>query len=120
MAQISLKALESFIKNPDDWPRWKRRFKQFRIMSGLQAHNPVHQVSMHGQEAEAVLSSTNAMEDECKVYATIIEKFNAFFKAAKMSSSNERDSIEEINWRVSRQNNSWSSTGLQKIAIMER
>ena len=88
MAQLRLEPPEPFnFRTPDDWPRWKRRFEQFRIASGLQRQNPVQQVSTLlyclGEEADAVLSSTNATEDERKVYATVIEKFDAFFKVRR-------------------------------------
>ena len=88
MAQLRLEPPEPFnFRTPDDWPRWKRRFEQFRIASGLQRQNPVQQVSTLlyclGEEADAVLSSTNATEDERKVYATVIDKFDAFFKVRR-------------------------------------
>ena len=36
MAQLRLQPPELFnFRNPDDWPRWKRRFEQFRVASGL-------------------------------------------------------------------------------------
>ena len=88
MAQIRLQPPEPFnFKNPDDWPRWKRRFQQFRVASGLEAEEAVKQVSTLlyclGEEAEAVLNSTNATQEESKEYDTVIGKFDAFFKVRK-------------------------------------
>ena len=74
-------------KSPDEWPRWKRRFQQFRLASGLSAEDQERQVctllySMGGK-AEDILRSTNISEDECKVYDTVLEKFDQFFKVRK-------------------------------------
>lgn len=88
MAQIHLQTPDPFnFKDPDDWPRWKRRFEQFRVASGLGDEGDTKQVSTLlyclGEEAEAVLASTNAMADKRKVYDTIIGKFEEFFKVRK-------------------------------------
>ena len=72
MAQLHLQPSELFnFRNPDDWPRWKRRFKQFRVVAGLIADDPSKQINTLlyciGKEAEAVLISTkifNITEDE--------------------------------------------------------
>ena len=68
MAQIQLKPPSTFdFKNPDDWLRWKRRFEQFRVASGLANEGAEKQVSTLlyclGEEAEAVLASTNVSEE---------------------------------------------------------
>ena len=88
MAQIRLQTPDPFnFKNPDDWPRWKRRFEQFRVASGLKDEDATKQVSTLlyclGEEAEAVLTSTNATAEDRKVYDTIIGKFDEFFKIRK-------------------------------------
>jgi len=36
-----------------------------------------------GEEAEAVLTSTNVTEEERKVYDTVVEKFDAFFRVRR-------------------------------------
>ena len=50
--------------NPDDWPHWRRQFQKFWEASGLAEVTASKQVSTLlyclGEEAEAVLSSTNA------------------------------------------------------------
>ena len=59
-------------RQPEDWPRWKRRFEQFRTASGLVDAGEPRQVSTllycMGEDAEGVLTSTNATEDDKKKY----------------------------------------------------
>ena len=88
MAQLRLQSPEQFnFKEPDDWQRWKRRFEQFRVASGLKEESDTKQVSTLlyclGEEAEAVLDSTNITSDEKKRYDKVIEKLNAFFQTRK-------------------------------------
>ena len=73
MAEIRLQPPEPFnFRNPDDWQRWKRRFQQFREASSLDESTQTKQVSTLlyclGEEAEAVLASTNTSEEERKQY----------------------------------------------------
>ena len=85
MAQLCLQppVLLNF-RNMDDWLRWKRHFEQFHVASGLVNDDASKQISTLlyciGEEAEAVLISTNITEDEKKVYDTVIAKLDAFFK----------------------------------------
>ena len=88
MAQLRLEPPEPFnFRTPDDWPRWKRRFEQFRIASGLAGSAAAQQINTFlyciGEEAEAVLTSTNVTEDERKVYDTVVTKFDGFFKVRR-------------------------------------
>ena len=88
MAGIRLTPPEAFnFKQPDEWARWKKRFEQFRIASGLHVESAVKQVSTLlyclGEESEDVLSSTNASEEDRKKYETVMEKFDSFFKVRK-------------------------------------
>ena len=53
-----------------------------------------------GEEAEAVLNSTNTTEEESKEYNTVIGKFDAFFKVRKMSSLKKLGSTGENSWKV--------------------
>ena len=90
MANIQVQTPKNFnFKNPDSWPSWKKRFEQFRIASGLSATDEARQVSMLlyciGPEAESVLDSTNATEEDRKKYSTVLEKFDSFFKVRKNS-----------------------------------
>ena len=84
MAQLRLQPPEPFnFRNPDDWPRWKRRFEQFRVASGLAGTDAVQQISTLlyciGEEAEAVLTSTNITAEERGQYDTVVAKFDSFF-----------------------------------------
>ena len=88
MAQIRLQTPDAFnFKEPEEWPRWKRRFEQFRVASGLKGEDAEKQVSTLlyclGEEAEAVLASTNITDEERKVYDTVLKKFDDFFKVRK-------------------------------------
>ena len=75
MAQshISLQPPPPFdFKSPDEWSRWRRRFEQFRIASGLADSTADKQISTLlyclGEDAESVLTSTNATEEDRKDY----------------------------------------------------
>ena len=88
MAQLRLEPPAPFnFRTPDDWPHWKRRFEQFRVASGLVSDGEVKQVNTLlycvGEEAEAVLTSTNATEEDREVYDTVVAKFDAFFKVRR-------------------------------------
>ena len=88
MANVRLQPPAPFnFRNPDEWPRWKRRFEQFRTASGLADEAQPRQVSALlyclGEEADDVLTSTNISEDDRKVYDSVLSKFNDFFKVRK-------------------------------------
>ena len=90
MAQLRLQPPELFnFQNPDDWPRWKRRFEKFRVAYRLIAIDPSKQINTLlyciGEEAEAVLISTSKTEDERTVYDTVTAKLNAYFKVRRNS-----------------------------------
>ena len=88
MAQVQLKPPSPFdFKTPDDWPRWKRRFEQFRVASGLSQDDASKQVNTLlyclGEEAEDVLASTNPSREETQAYDAVMLKFDSFFKIRK-------------------------------------
>ena len=67
MASVRLQLPSPFdIKTPDEWSHWKRRFEQFRLVSGLAGESDSRQVSTllycMGEEAEDILASTNIAE----------------------------------------------------------
>ena len=87
MATIRLETPEAFdFKNPDDWARWKARFKQFRLASGLSTESETRQVSTllycMGQDADNVLTSTNISDKDREKYTSVMAKFEEFFKVA--------------------------------------
>ena len=88
MAQFRLDTPAPFnFRKPDDWSRWKKRFEQYRLALELGKASASRQISTLlyclGEEAEAVLDSTDATDDEKAVYKTVIEKFDAHFKVRK-------------------------------------
>ena len=88
MAQLHLQPPEPFnFRTPDDWPRWLRWFEQFREAASLTEDSDKKQVNTLlyclGEEAEAVLSSTNITEEERAVYTTVVSKFDAFFQVGR-------------------------------------
>ena len=87
MASVRLQPPSSFdFETPDEWPRWKRRFEQFRLASGLSADDD-RQVSTllycMGEEAEDTLTSTNISAADRKKYDAVIGQFDRFFRVRK-------------------------------------
>ena len=83
-ATIQLQTPQPFdFSTPDEWFRWKHRFKQFRYASGLSQESGQWQVSTLlyclGQDADDVLHSTNIAEDKRKDSQAIVAKFDSFF-----------------------------------------
>ena len=77
--QLNLRPPDPFnFRNPDDWPRWKRRFEQYRVAAGLTSDSGAKQVNTLlyclGEEAEAVLDSTNASAADKTSYDTVFER----------------------------------------------
>ena len=73
MASVRLQPPAAFdFKQPDEWSRWKKRFNQFRIASGLSTEDDKQQVSRllycMGENADEILSSTNISEDDRQKY----------------------------------------------------
>jgi len=73
--------------SPDEWPKWKRRFEQYRVASGLDKEEDERQVSTLlyclGEEADDVLTSTNITDESRKKFEDVIQKFDEFFKVRK-------------------------------------
>ena len=85
MANIRLEPPELFdFKTLDEWEKWRRRFKQFRVASGLSGERQVCTLLYClGEEAENVLSSMNITAEERGSYVAVLKKFNDFFKVQK-------------------------------------
>ena len=88
MANIHFQPPESFnFRKPDEWPHWRKRFKQFRIASGLVEEAEERQVNMLlyclGDDAEDVLRSANILEEDRKKYGKLLENFDQFFQVRK-------------------------------------
>ena len=85
MASVRLQPPSPFaFKTPDEWPRWKRRFEQFRLASGLASESDDRQVSTllycMGEEAEDILASTNIDEADRRKYSAVIKQYDDFFR----------------------------------------
>ena len=84
MATIQLQPPTSFdFKDPNSWPRWKRRFEQFRQASGLTAEDDAKQISYlmycMGEDAE----ETSPPRISPRPIDTVFAKFDEFFKVRK-------------------------------------
>ena len=90
MAQFHLQPSDPFnFRNPDNWPHWKRWFQQFWEASGLSEAAAKKQISTLlyclEEEAEAILSSTNATAKEHSDCDHVLAKFGSFFQVQKNS-----------------------------------
>ena len=104
MASLHLEVPEHFdFCSLDDWPRWKKRYEQFRLAYGLVSESETRQISTLlyclGGDAEDVLSSTNITEDEWKQYSKVLEKFDSHFQVQRnlifeRARFNKRDQLE--------------------------
>ena len=110
MANIRFEPLPVFdLKNPDEWPHWKRRFEQFRLASGLAKEEESRQVSSLlyclGEEGEDVLLALKIVDKAKMKYDEVVNAFDAYFgvrknvifERAKFNSRNQRDgeSVEQ-------------------------
>ena len=85
---VSLQPPPAFsFDEPDEWPKWRRRFKQFRVASGLSKEDKIRQVSTLlyclGEQADDILASTNITDDDRKKYSKVLAKFDGHFKVRK-------------------------------------
>ena len=84
----SLSVLAAFpFDTPDHWPKWKRCFQQYRLVSGLSRESEEHQINTLlyclGEEAEDILASTNIGEEDRKKYDSVLAKCDSFFSVRK-------------------------------------
>ena len=93
---------------PAQWPKWKQRFEQFRVASGLIDQSEGRQISTllysMGPEAQDELETTGIDEGNRGVYDSVITiniSFDEYF--GETSSSNGRNSIHESSSQESRQ-----------------
>ena len=88
MASFQLRQPDPFdFKDPDSWPKWKRRFLQYQEAAGLTSASHTRQINTLlyclGEEANEVLTSTNITEEERKDFKTVIEKFDSYFQVRR-------------------------------------
>ena len=69
--------------NPEEWPKWLRRFERFRQASGLVEKSEEAQVNTliycMGDEADDILRSFKLSEEDSKKYSTVKAKFEDHF-----------------------------------------
>ena len=88
MSTIQLQPPEPFnFRKPDEWPRWIKRFEQFRLASALSTANPARQVSTFlyclGPDAEDTLQSMSPSEEDRATFAAVKAKFEGFFRVRR-------------------------------------
>ena len=92
------------VRRPDEWPRWKRRFEQYLVATGLDKGEEARKVSILlyclGVEGDDVLTSTGCTVDERKSYSTVMEKLDGHYKARRnvifeRARFNRRDQAKE-------------------------
>ena len=87
-ASSILQPPEAFdFRNPTQWSRWKRRFEQYRVASGLSTSTQLRQVTTLlyclGDEANDILTTTGITEEQMKGYDTVVTKLDEFFAVRK-------------------------------------
>jgi len=69
---------------PDEWPKWKRRFEQYHMASGLSTKDDEIKASTLlyclGADADDVLTTTRITDNNRKKYTKVLEKFDEFLK----------------------------------------
>ena len=85
MATVPLQPPAPFcFTKTDEWQKWKRRFEQYRMASGLSEKSDECQASTLlyclGPDSDDVLTTTQISDDDRKKYSKIIEKLDEYFK----------------------------------------
>ena len=72
---------------PEEWSRWKGRFQQYRIASGLSTESGERQVSTllycMGEASEDILNMSGISNEDKKVFDSVIARYDAHFKVRK-------------------------------------
>ena len=81
---MQLQPMQTFdFLQPVQWPKWKQRFEQFRVASGLIDRSEGRQISTllysMGPEAQDVLETTGIDEENRGVYDSVIASFDEYF-----------------------------------------
>lgn len=84
MASYHIAPPERFnFSQPDQWPKWIRRFERFRLASGLTEKGEESQVNTlvyaMGDEADDILCSLGLTEEEKTKYDTVVAKLEGYF-----------------------------------------
>jgi len=74
----------SVFSKPDKWQKWKRRFQQYRMASGLSEKRDECQASTLlyylGVDTEDILTTTCILDENRKKYSKVLEKFDKYFQ----------------------------------------
>ena len=84
MATYQMAPPEKFtFSQPEEWPKWIRRFERFRVALGLKAKSEEAQVNTlvysMGIEAYDILYSFGLTDAQKKEYATVVSSFERYF-----------------------------------------
>ena len=79
MATYHIPAVEKFdFSQPDEWPKWLRRFERFRQASGIDSKTEESQVNAlvysMGDKADDILLSFRLSEEDQRKYETVTEQ----------------------------------------------
>jgi len=90
MAAFQLAPPEQFnFTQPDEWPKWIRRFERLREASGLDRKAQSNQVNTllysMGDKADDILCSLNLTVDEKRSYETVKTKLDTSLNAETQS-----------------------------------
>ena len=79
MTSNTISPLASFdFKNPEEWPKWIRRFERYRISTELNKNEELLQINAMiycmGDEADDIFKSFTFAEGDEKKYSKVKEK----------------------------------------------
>ena len=84
---------------PNKWPKWKRRFEQFRIASGLLKRDDTTQRSTLlyclGEDTASIL--TNISADDARIYSKVLDKLDSVFEARKNTLERPQEVLSKRN-----------------------
>ena len=88
MTTVNLQPPAPFcFQKTDEWPKWKRRFEQYRQASGLADKGEKRQVNTFlyclGNDAEEILDTTRITAENKKKYNKVVEAFDGYFMVRK-------------------------------------
>ena len=73
----------NFNATPNQWVKWKQRFKLFRKATGLSEIEEARQVSTLlyclGEDAASIL--TNISAEDAKIYSKVLDKLDSIFES---------------------------------------
>ena len=84
MATYQIAPPEKFnFSQPEEWPKWSRRFERFQQASGLIVKEETSQINtliyVMGAAADDILTSLKLTEAQKRKYDVVRQKFEAYF-----------------------------------------